>query len=302
MKDCSWLFGSNGFKRLEQLAVVVKSQYESHASERYGVHSKFHPVMSFDFVGRRSKETKQFLYDYASNSADLVESNVDVRISLSKLLGEKSAPFFYADQNITWLSIDMSPDIKEWSSEIQKSITLLRSSSESIASKFDLLVKKITPVRSFNGHLLRPMGSGLSAHWYIGGLFMGMPIDFPHRTVELAINLAHELGHQALMIYQQADSIIEGNLEAEVYSAIRRTNRPAILSFHAAVALGFMAEFILAVPESCKEGRRYVLSRRAEISDSLTIALSALKDVKLTALGKEIFLDLRKVSAHLKAS
>ncbi|RYZ46272.1 MAG: methyltransferase domain-containing protein [Sphingobacteriales bacterium] len=52
------------------------------------------------------------------------------------------------------------------------------------------------------------------------------------------------MGHQALIVYQQSDAIISGDLEREVYSVIRRVKRPAILSFHAAVALAFMTRYL----------------------------------------------------------
>src|SRR5690606_27268990 len=87
-------------------------------------------------------------------------------------------------------------------------------------------------------------GVGFSSIRSRGAIYLSVPKLEDFYYLELAINLSHELGHQALMIYQGADSILNGDLEFPVYSAIRKTNRPAIMAFHAVTALSYMVLFI----------------------------------------------------------
>jgi HEXXH motif-containing protein len=117
------------------------------------------------------------------------------------------------------------------------------SSVHDIKELFTALIRCFVPISPVNEHQkLREYGSGKSCHWLKGAIFLSLPENHPHAALELSLNIVHELGHQALMIYQDADPIIK-NLNQPVYSAIRKTNRPAIMSFHALVAIHFMLYF-----------------------------------------------------------
>ena len=74
-----------------------------------------------------------------------------------------------------------------------------------------------------------------------GAVFMSFTSPMDRWT--LALDLAHELGHQALMLLNSADPLFVSDSHTLVFSGVRRTDRPALQSLHAAAALAFMLLF-----------------------------------------------------------
>ena len=138
---------------------------------------------------------------------------------------------------------------------------------------------------------VRPGGVGFSTLRARGAIFLSLPKNEKHSHLDLAINLAHELGHQSLMIYQGADRILNGKLDAPVYSVIRKTMRPAINSFHAVVALAFMVRFIadLLVANDLPDDGFLLLGRFVELRQNLTDGLETCRTLDFTEVGKKIF-------------
>ncbi len=167
----------------------------------------------------------------------------------------------------------------------------LRRVDDSFVPRVDGLMMEIIPLGMRPPLVKRsPLGRGVSSHFYRGGILVDLPEIGEHLEVELAINLAHELGHQALMVYQNADPIIDGDIRAPVYSTIREENRPAIKSLHAVVALAFMKEFVSAAArDSSAPGARRarLASRGGEIDAHLRRGIGAFREagVKFTELG-----------------
>ncbi len=174
---------------------------------------------------------------------------------------------------------------------------------ESLAARAAEFVKQVIPMGArppLRGR--SPYGRGVSSHLYRGGIIIDLPEVEEHGDVELAINLAHEMGHQALMVYQNADPIIDGDLRAPVYSAIRREHRPAIKSFHALVALAYMKEFaVQALGDSALSSQRRARLevRIGQIDEALRSGARALREsgVKLTALGGELLAECESSAA-----
>lgn len=109
-------------------------------------------------------------------------------------------------------------------------ITVLRGSNPSFDKLYDEMVESVLP--------LGDKHRGYSNAWMRGILFRGIPDSW--NEYDVAIDLAHELGHHALFVWQSLDSILTSRQEALVLSSVRRVRRPAIQSFHGAVALSFM--------------------------------------------------------------
>jgi hypothetical protein len=88
--------------------------------------------------------------------------------------------------------------------------------------------------------------SAFSFYLFKGALFHAVPdTSRPNWKIDLSIDIAHEIGHQALMVYQSTDRIISSDLNAPIYSQIRKTERPVIMSYHACVALSYMTRFLM---------------------------------------------------------
>ena len=114
-------------------------------------------------------------------------------------------------------------------------IQIVKTSAPFFASMYDLLVEMLIALKACD------RSRGFSCHFARGAIFRAFPTDSSAEVV--AIDIVHEIGHQALMVYQSVDPILLGDHDAPVYSYIRRADRPAIQSLHAAVALAFMTRF-----------------------------------------------------------
>jgi hypothetical protein len=107
------------------------------------------------------------------------------------------------------------------------------------------------------------------------------------------------MGHQALGIYQASDSILT-DPKTPVYSAVRKTIRPGIHSFHAMVALAYMVDYLQARMGNAANlsGNQisYFQFRLEELGAGLKIAVSSFEKVALTAVGECIYSDCVSLS------
>ena len=121
--------------------------------------------------------------------------------------------------------------------------------------------------------------------------------------IVLLLNIVHEMGHLAIITYQNFDSIIEEELTKPIFSVIRKTNRPAILAFHAMVATIYMLEFLIDLKRSnitISTNKNYIHKRSQELIKSLQIALKHFRTTHFSILGNEIYSEARSVLALSK--
>ena len=171
----------------------------------------------------------------------------------------------------------------------EASLNLILKSS--MGSRFSQVVQEVNLVTSDSGSIedLRLHGSGFSTHKYRGGIFISAP-RYHMGVFENTLNLTHELGHQVLMLLQCCDDLIKNFERKTVYSVVRREDRPAIMSFHAMVAVAYMIEWLLIAPD---ELNQYVSKERRGkrllgLVNDLEVALLTIKTFALTQLGHEI--------------
>jgi hypothetical protein len=146
-----------------------------------------------------------------------------------------------------------------------------------IGRLLDNLVQHFVPVESLTDD---GMDYGMSTVWLKGAIFFEKK---QLRSLELRTeSLAHELAHQILIHYQLSDRLIE-RLNEPVYSAIRKTERPAIMTFHGAAALSYM---LLAARNINNSERVNILT------NDLKETLKSLSAVKLTAVGEIILKEM----------
>ena len=160
---------------------------------------------------------------------------------------------------------------------------------------FSSLVKSIIPICWLNSSTEN--GNSFSDHNFIGAIFTSVDPKSPFPDLTLNIAFAHELGHQALMIYQHSGDLFF-NTDEWVYSGIRKTLRPAVSAFHAVVALAFMIECAKNLLE-----KEVIPSRiaylRARLNQSLTdinLGLKAFIDLPKSELCNWIYRDLNLFS------
>ena len=124
---------------------------------------------------------------------------------------------------------------------------------------------------------------GMSVMWLKGVIFFEKKqLSSLEQRVE---NIAHEVAHQVIINYQLNDFLIDGDLNAKVYSGIRRVERPAIMSFHGAAALSYM---LLVAKEYGNQ------KRIDELRSGLIKTLDSLNEISFTKVGRKIFEEMHE--------
>ncbi|MBC85669.1 MAG: hypothetical protein CL677_00700 [Bdellovibrionaceae bacterium] len=162
-----------------------------------------------------------------------------------------------------------------------------------VVDVFKSIVKNIIPMRTIESEV-RKEGVGNSNRESIGALYLSAPSAEP-KHLQLAINIAHEVGHQALMLYQTSDSIIHpAELTRNVYSAVRRTDRPAIQSFHALVAVVYMRDFVASIDLSKlnESEKDFIRTQHIQFISWLKANIWDFKKITFTEVGKMIYDEL----------
>lgn len=167
--------------------------------------------------------------------------------------------------------------------------------------RLEILVKEIIPQKGRDSSVkMRKNGAGLSSRKYRKGIFLSLPETSDISQFELALNLAHETGHQALMTYQEFDKIIKDSHDKLIYSVVRETKRPAILSFHAMVAVMFMLDFIVTFEKRLGNmvEENYLKTRKRDLQNQLAVALKDLRSLDLTNVGEQILREALALSLY----
>lgn len=184
------------------------------------------------------------------------------------------------------------PSLENLSDQFKEARNLVKATGLAMETTYNVIVDYVVPL----GGLTR---RGYSTHYLRGAIFRTFPPSF--NASHCALDIIHELGHQVLALWQSADPILTTPPKAPVFSQIRQENRPAIQSYHAAVALAFMLRLQQAHPnnmelqEAAKElGAEYSVS----LHNSLKLALQSLRSgCHFTDIGEEI---IREMEALLE--
>lgn len=137
-------------------------------------------------------------------------------------------PGLLPGNNEDWLpTIDDGADAAKL---VEASVELILNSNEAYAGLYSSLINYIMP--------LGKVHRGYSNADTRGVIYRGIPRNW--NPFDLAIDIAHELGHHSLFIWQSIDPILSSSPDAPVFSSVRKQGRPAIQSFHGAIALAFM--------------------------------------------------------------
>jgi hypothetical protein len=292
--DGKWLLGPNGSKNLVRLNQKLKEKAVILTQNQRNIDiESYEPWMS-------SVSLRASWNPSARSSRTLVETNLNYLTELR----EKSSVQFHQYPARLLNVLNPSNDYKDIEyqdaariEEFQNKITRLKTNIsqlgldyqtrlESLVHHFILLKPKFTDRRG-----VRDNGDGLSSHAYRGGIFLNPALESPHRDFEDHLNFIHEVGHQALFVFQCADPIINGDIEAPVYSVIRKTFRPAIQSIHALTAVAYMIELILRAQNSDwlnNTPEEWVENRLSSLMHDLETGIDLIKGQPLTRLGRDV--------------
>jgi hypothetical protein len=157
-------------------------------------------------------------------------------------------------------------------------------------NRLSALLRELIPLTTVPGFLGRSDGEGLSSQLYQGGVFIKLAEPSDHADCENLLNLVHELGHQALNLILNSDPLICGDVSKPVYSVIRKTFRPGIMSFHALAAVAYMLELILRAPELfyATSNPVWVAERIRNLRSDMELGLATVREMPLTQVGREL--------------
>lgn len=284
----SVISGSKGSSLVDNRRRVYDSLAIKKVNKSYGTNFKnFRPWMSNADLGLGAVSLGS---DYTTRNFQLNENTLN---QLSKIIGDdgKNLKMIHKNSNgrIGVLLPD-NPNFKGQYQQLNSCIECLRKNNPFFYQRLESIVDEIIIQCSTDAnYTLREGGTGLSSFDYRKGVFLSIPTS-KYWEADLLINLWHELGHQSLITLQLDDKIINESHMSKVFSVIRNTERPAILSFHAMIACLFMLEFLvenhnwLISISSEKFIEDYIKGTRAKIN----CAIGTIKDLSLTDLGKAI--------------
>lgn len=286
----NWIMGSHGLQKIRTLSLNLFNKIRIKEETRLAMSlSEYMPWMSTPVFSDRM--TTLFAQSILKDQVLIDETAL--RILRKSLWESKDLPLGGVSIKTDVMTINTRPDEMAIENYL-RAIELVRKSSDRWNTLCDLMVKCLIPLR-IRKKDVRSGGVGFSTEFLKGAVFLSVPMQEKFKDLELSINLSHEIGHQALMVYQAADPLIVGSLARPVFSAVRKENRPAIHAFHAMTALAFMCDYLNAVIKSSinlrPEEALYFQGRYNDLLKDLGIAIEAFKDVELTMIGQKIYQD-----------
>lgn len=272
----SWFFDNSGLNRVNEVFSSLKDKTIDAVNQKYhGSYESYSPWMGdLDNV-----ETLSSIY---TSSSFTIESPRELSIIKDHFpIDDEMSDSIQIDDN-QHTNLESFNEAKE---------NILNSDLKDL---FGSVVYHLVPL-STDKEKVQKIGAGFSSHLAKGAIFLSVPNLDKNSISQMSINLAHELGHQCLNIYQTADPIIE-NLHEPVYSFVRKAKRPAIMAFHATVALAFMTKFL----ETFKGNRTLFLSEQyTALKYDFKQSLSSFENIRFTPFGKVLFKDLENYAHGL---
>ncbi len=276
-----WLTGTTGTEKI----ALLNKRFESVCldriiNEKDNDYPVYTPFMSLN-------EGRERLPNLLLEKKSLLVKNNEYLNQISEFY-TPPANNYLGDKNTVEFGFDQSKE-----EVFDLALDFFCSNNSFVVYVFKSIVKNIIPMRTIESEV-RKEGVGNSNRESIGALYLSAPSAEP-KHLQLAINIAHEVGHQALMLYQTSDSIIEpSELTRNVYSAVRRTERPAIQSFHALVALVYMRDFVASIDLSKLNEfeKDFIQTQHIQYISWLKANIWDFKKITFTEVGKMIYDEL----------
>lgn len=284
----SFFFGPKGQKRLIALAGCVRDHYKQRLSQRYSREFDYYtPWMGLDQSQESGALLPYLKYRYEGPSI-ITDSEHLNHVDELKIFKNRNQTIL--DPLDDWSLKTNSPTGDEVSEQFSLGLNLIRENSQ----YFDKLVPKLVDV-------IIPLGQplnyerGFSCQFAKGAIFLSPRAD-SYPAFNIAVSIAHETGHQALMLFQTVDSIIvDGQKEIPVYSAVRKTERPAMQTYHAIAAALFMVKAcdVLLSSNIEEEVQKMLRRKRMDCAKGILDSDTDLRTkCELTPLGTQMLSEL----------
>ena len=287
----NWLIGEASYDKLNLVFSEIKKKRIDNARRNTNFNIKnYHPILGKDETYAGLSE-EQLLFIIEKNEILRFDSEY-LEIWKNIIRKQKYLMLTFGEDAPFQIFTDINEKLPEATNEFKQAMEIISSSCPWIWRNFELIIHNISPLSIQKKK--RNIG-GSSDYNLLGNIFASL-YPPPYSVENLAISLAHELGHNCLMVFQSGQSPIhQDSYYTEVYSGVRDTLRPALGSFHAAVALGYMLSLSQAAANNLAltdDQRSFFSDKSKEHKESLKKGLDALKAIQLNDLGVVIYKEL----------
>jgi len=229
---------------------------------------------------------KQFMYHQYNQSIPLIDDDLFIANLASFMLADGSIALDELfGENVLW-----APSNSNNTDVYESSVNLILSSSKSINQLFNKIIDFIIPL---GGNINR----GYSSHFARGTIFRSFPKC--SNASDMAFFITHELGHNILMLWQSVDPILSSGHSKPVFSQIRREERPAMQSFHAAFVLSYMLyleKSTASNTEMQEAAIRQGASVNGTLESALTLAIDSIrKQCFMTEIGNQMLIEMEGI-------
>lgn len=145
----------------------------------------------------------------------------------------------------------------------------------------------------------------LTSPTWFGAIFLGSAMVKRGDLLEISTSLLHEVGHMALFAQSALQSPLQ-DIQEEIYSPFVRRNRPALMVFHAQIAMARMLIWLLSIkcfaqrPENspkCEDISTLSVDQAiAEYTACYLEGMSQLKTVSITDGGQPMMQDFEAIA------
>jgi HEXXH motif-containing protein len=286
------LTGPAGAEILTDLAKTADFQSLQRSEEANQTKfSHFEPWMS--------NAAKRAEWSDLQRSRSLVPPPEDLK-KLKKMLNDGGPLRAISPVNVSQDVADSDGDLYQsfCSQALWLSDTIKKVSVDHDARLNAMLVEVIPLGTSSSKYASRADGEGLSSQTYRGAVFLKLADESAYSNCEDLLNFIHELGHQAFNLILNADPIVSGDAEQQVYSVIRKTMRPGVMSFHALAAVAYMLELMVRAPQLfCIDSEpTWATARFDGLINDMETGLATIKPLALTSWGKTILLEFEELA------
>lgn len=299
ISNYDWMLGQNITKPVILLANKFKTLIKQEAESYFHIKVlKYSPWLS-------AKYSRDLLKELSINPPRIEKGQLITNRKILEILSNaftqvgKHAVASIVPQDIgTKIYTGSNLNLSKWDSVIKEARKLLSKTVPWIEDLYSEMIDCVVPIEHKRDGTSTKRG--FSTPLCYGAFFLSFEDRLGgknHSRVEMAIDLSHELGHHVLHTYQTADRIISGDLEIPVYSSVRMTDRPAIMSLHASSALAYMLETAFALLNSKEITEDELEFIKLFIKKYYPEQKTGLKEIeekcKFTELGQQLFNEMK---------
>lgn len=299
--EFNWLGPDKGIERsLELSSLLYKKLVRDFNNQHESNFQKYFPWMSNQNVGNAFLQDKSIEKDFS-----LLNFENKYLKAYEKQLIESKEPVLYVQGEPERFRVynEVLDDIPDSVLFFQRCLNKLEEYTPWMKKLFDNIIKNFIPIidKTTPNAII-----SVTSQRSLGSIYLSIPnenIEF--RELKNLVAIAHELGHNMFIVYQFGDMVFHKGENTYIYSPVRKTERPAAMALHAAVALFFMVSILkgaLDHSESQLSVSEKIYARNSINSfvNELERSFIQLRNCELTDFGKKALKDIEMLALSCK--